>query len=319
MSNDHALPVSIGAEITPPRVSPIAQLAAIPEKEIRAMGLGPASAFTQAVAGERRRMVTAPKKPTQDHDRWIAVSGRLRNAIATVVLALAGVSTAQGQSRPSSMPPVCDRLVPQSGVLGYAARGDYCEGLYVQPVGSILRLVALQSRGAGPAEAGQLTATIPAAAAGISYHLRLTAADPGVPYQLDASVREGRFAWPTKAVVDPVLGTKPALDAIAWAGEDLPLFVPVSLAGTGVTVGTSIAGSRAVILSTVPVEDYTAHLLGPSGQMAFSRDVRLRPAATRIELDLPPRLAVGTYQLWLRVRLLGIPAPEQQSWRMRLP
>ena len=201
MSNDHALPVSIGAEITPPRVSPIAQLAAIPEKEIRAMGLGPASAFTQAVAGERRRMVTAPKKPTQDHDRWIAVSGRLRNAIATVVLALAGVSTAQGQSRPSSMPPVCDRLVPQSGVLGYAARGDYCEGLYVQPVGSILRLVALQSRGAGPAEAGQLTATIPAAAAGIRI---ICASQPPIPacptnsmqaFARDASPGRPRRSW----------------------------------------------------------------------------------------------------------------------------
>ena len=214
---------------------------------------------------------------------------------------------------------VCDDLVPQPGALGYRARGRYCEGLYVQPVRSVLQLAALLAPTAQPAEAGQLAVIVPPAAAAGDHRLRVTARDPGVPYQLDASVPAGLFAWPAREVVEPVLGAAPALDAVAWTGRERPHYVPVAFVGAAPRAGTATAGARAAILSTVPVESYVARLVAPGGGVPFTRELRLRPAATRIELDLPGHLAPGSYELWLRVRLLGAGAPEQQSWLVRLP
>ena len=216
-------------------------------------------------------------------------------------------------------PAVCDDLEPQPGTLGYQLRGTYCEGLYVQPVRSLLRLAALIAPTAQPAEAGQIVVILPTASRVEEYRLRVTARDPSIPYQLDARVSGRRFAWPARDVVQPVLGAKPALDVLAWTGRDQPLFVPVALVDGDLRVSKTGSGPIAAILSTVPIESYAARLIAPGGSVSFMRTVRPHTPVPRIELDLPAHLRSGSYELWVRVRLLGVAAPEQQSWRVRIP
>lgn len=228
-------------------------------------------------------------------------------------------SSAMAQSTPEAPP--CADVVAQPGALGYRARGRYCEGLYVQPVRSVLRLAALLGAEAGPPGTGLLAVNAPAGLPAGILRLRVASRDPGVPYQLDAAMTAGQFTWPARDVVEPVFGPRAALDAVAWIDLVQPVFVPVALTGGAETRSgaTRTAGPRAAIISTIPMEGYAARLVTETGQVSFVHEARLRPATTRLELQLPGSLRPGTYELWLTARLLGSAIPEQQRWLMRLP
>lgn len=245
--------------------------------------------------------------------------GGLVALILTAFLSWGLHSRAVAQPAPEA--PSCEDLVAQPGALGYRVRGRYCEGLYVQPVRSVLRLAALLGAAARAPGAGLLAVDIPAGLPAGPLRLRVASRDPSVPYQLDAAIAAGQFTWPARDVVEPVFGPRAALDAVAWINRGRPVFVPVALSGGAETRSgpTRATGPRAAIISTIPMEGYTARLVAETRQVSFAHEARLRPATTRLELQLPGSLRPGTYELWLTVRLLGSAIPEQQSWLMRLP
>ena len=220
--------------------------------------------------------------------------------------------------------PVCAELTPQDGELGYKARHGYCEGLYVQQVHSVLRLVSLIEAGTpkAVAPAGFLAVAVPPTAPAMARKIRVVARNPAVPYRLDATLQTEHFEWPASEVVKPVLGQKPELDVLVRSSDEHPIFVPVQLNSEFASTtaqANSMTRTSVFVVSTIPAESYLARIVGDAGTKPFELRARLNPPSTRIQLDIPNAAPRGKVELWFRARLLGAATPEEQRWLIWLP
>jgi len=135
-----------------------------------------------------------------------------------------GAGTAAGQ---------CDRsLTPVEGVAGYRSRGERCEGIYVSPISSTVRLLSLV-RGAIEYDLTPGSDVVVTAPHDSSLYVRAVATLPGTYYRMDATLATSRpLAWPVADVLLEIGLGPDDLGVFAWydPADGERVFIPVRVA-----------------------------------------------------------------------------------------
>lgn len=251
-----------------------------------------------------------------------AVHSLSRRALGSLALSIATLSPCAVSGQ---LEMTCTEVEPQAGEFGYAFRGNRCEGLFIAPIRSSVRLKALLGPSAATdAVPGVVTISLPEGAPAGLYEVEVQPLDPSEPYRLKAPIatRES-FSWPVDEVLGPVGIDAGELGVLSLALEDpshyVPAYFPSSRAAT--ELDPDSVAALVVVESTVPVQQFVANLSAEGNSSATHVVLRSRVPlpATQVELPVPRQLESGLYRLWLTVRLLGQARPEQQSWVLWLP
>ena len=95
----------------------------------------------------------------------------------------------------------CDQsLRPVEGAAGYRARGERCEGIYVSPISSTVRLLSLV-RGDIEYHLSPGSDVVVTALHNSALHVRAVALVPGAYYRMDARLAAAALVWPVADVL----------------------------------------------------------------------------------------------------------------------
>jgi hypothetical protein len=244
-------------------------------------------------------------------------------SFGVAVLSIAAAVGAPMSHAAPAEPSHCDpALAPSANYpFKYINRGDRCEGVYIQLVGSTtLALLSFTSAfGAFDAKSGQpLVITWPLAPKGGDVQLRALTTRQHLYYRMDTRVRAGesQYRWPTDVLAAMGFG-RADIGLLGWThlsvgGIDQQVFLPVSVS-PGSPPGPAAGAYTVLVEPAVQLSELYVTVSRPAGDGVAERIVQpahelgygYYPADNTIEIPIEAPAERGVYAVQLGAKLRG--------------